>query len=223
MSLELILKDIEDTYVRENFFRVSKYVSEEALLNGEFKFYEAVIPNAATEYKFRHGRDFVPKDIIFLSAEGDQNFSFVFQKFDRDNLVINTSGPVKIRFLAGRYDEEVYQSGGQPFPYVGPNGSGGGSSGSGSFSFYEVGSSQTVVVPLGQEMVVGSDIMVRGNLIVRGRIFQVPDTTDSHGLSWTTIPLTKNVRVPVNRLLFYVSPLRVLGNLMVEGTLKEVS
>lgn len=90
------------------------------------------------------------------------------------------------------------------------------------FSFTTVDIAQTLVVPEGQEMVHSLDVMVRGNLMVRGNTFHIPDSQDL-GFFWTKIPANTRVKVPENRLMLYVSPLLVLGNLMVDGLLKEVS
>jgi hypothetical protein len=91
------------------------------------------------------------------------------------------------------------------------------------FSYTEIESGDTVVIPEGQEMVHAQDLMVRGDLIVRGSTFQIIDETASTGLGWTRIPENRNVIVPINRVLFYFSPFVVEGNLMISGTLKEVA
>lgn len=98
---------------------------------------------------------------------------------------------------------------------------GSGSSSSQNFSYTTIEVGESVTVPSGQEMVHSLDLMVRGDLMVQGNTFQIPD--NDSGFSWTTIPVGTTVRVPVNRVMFYFSPLNVLGNLMVSGTLKEVA
>lgn len=93
------------------------------------------------------------------------------------------------------------------------------------FSVVTINEGETVVVPAGQEMVHRRDLMVRGNLMVYGDTYQIPDTAATVVESpffWTTITETENVTVPENRLLLYVSPLMVRGNLMVSGLLKGV-
>ena len=103
-------------------------------------------------------------------------------------------------------------------------GSGGTSSPSAdNFSYTLIDIGETVIIPENQEMVHVQDLMVRGDLIVRGSTFQIVDETASNGLSWSTIPANKNVNVPVNRVMFYFSPLIVQGNLIVDGILKEVA
>lgn len=90
------------------------------------------------------------------------------------------------------------------------------------FSYIKVESGQDVVVPLNQEMVYRNDLMVEGNLMVRGNTYQIQDPIET-SFFWTTIPNGTTVRVPTNRLMLYSSPLMVQGNLYVDGLLKEVS
>jgi hypothetical protein len=90
------------------------------------------------------------------------------------------------------------------------------------FSKIEIDTGRVVVIPSGQEMLHVRDLMVRGDLIVRGDTYQIPET-DTGGMGWTTIPAGTAVQVPQNRLMLYVTPLNVRGDLMVRGLLKEVA
>jgi hypothetical protein len=101
------------------------------------------------------------------------------------------------------------------------SGSGGGSSGF-SFSFKEISDGNQVAIDQGQQMVVDGDIMVNGDLNVEGEVFQIPDFS-KWAFFWTTIPVNESIRVPANRLMFYLSPFMVDGNLFVEGQLSEVN
>ena len=103
MRLELILKDIRDRWTKENFFRIERFIREQVILDGQFKFYNVEIDRAITELKIPHQLDFVPIDIIDLAVQGDHNYYFVHEKFDQTNMVVTTQGPVKLRFLAGRF------------------------------------------------------------------------------------------------------------------------
>ncbi|MFO0447767.1 MAG: hypothetical protein ACK52I_03595 [Pseudomonadota bacterium] len=94
--------------------------------------------------------------------------------------------------------------------------------GADNFSYTEIDAGQLVTVPAGQEMVHSIDLMVRGDLLVQGNTYHIPDASQA-GFFWTLITVNNAVRVPLNRLMLYVSPLRVDGLLMVEGLLKEVS
>lgn len=105
MALELILKDIVDERVRENFFRIQRFISENILLGTDFKFFEVDIPQASEAYAIPHNLKFAPKDIIALSSDGDYNFYFRSDLNDSKNIYVSTNGPVRLRFLAGRYKQ----------------------------------------------------------------------------------------------------------------------
>jgi hypothetical protein len=106
-SIDLILKDIEDQYVRENFSRLVRYIEAQAILAGNWKFYRIEVDSAVSEQKFKHNLTFVPKDIILLSIDGNKNVDFRFDLFTKENIVYSTQGPAVIRFLAGSYPENV--------------------------------------------------------------------------------------------------------------------
>jgi hypothetical protein len=125
MNLELILKDIDDPYVRENFKRISNIFNTDNLLKGEFKFFEKEIIAANTTILVSHGLNFVPQDIIILSIDGDFNFYFKYQEFDRTNISIYVSGPVKLRFFAGVYKDPNYGRMLSDFTLIPPNASNG--------------------------------------------------------------------------------------------------
>jgi len=106
-NIELILKDIQDPHVRENFLRIFRYLESQTVLNGNFKFFYLEIPNAETNYKFYHGLGFRPKDVILLNAEGDRGPEFRYDLFTKDTMDISVTGPTKLRFLAGSYNYDV--------------------------------------------------------------------------------------------------------------------
>lgn len=117
MRIDLILKDIQDPQARENFDRLVKFVGKQQILDGDWKFYELDIPTGSTNVSFKHNLTFVPIDIILLNAVGDQNFRFKNQQFDNTNIYVDASGPVILRFLAGRYPS--YATGlVRNYPYV---------------------------------------------------------------------------------------------------------
>jgi hypothetical protein len=118
--IDLILKDVKDTYSQENFFRLRKFINEQILFNGDFKFFDITIPSKQTYFKVLHGLSFTPLDIIQLSASGDLNYYFKYQHFDSQYLVIATNGPVRIRFLAGKVSDQLGTKAlVAPFPFVG--------------------------------------------------------------------------------------------------------
>lgn len=119
--VDLILKDIDDPYVRENFFRLKNFFASQVFFDGDFKLFDVSIPAAATRFKIKHGLTFIPVDIITLSVSGDFNFYFRFQEFDRDNIYVTTDGPVRVRFLAGKLKDPIKNKlDTNPFPIVAP-------------------------------------------------------------------------------------------------------
>lgn len=107
-NIDLILKEIEDKYTREDFFRIKNFIDQEVMLSGNFKFHEALFETAVNgDVNFAHNLDFVPTDVIVLSVIGDQNVYFKMDEATRDNLVLSVRGPAKIRFLAGSYSDRL--------------------------------------------------------------------------------------------------------------------
>jgi len=106
-DIELILKEIEQKYSRENFARISRYINSQTILRGQWKLYEKTFESAVTNFKMAHNFDFIPTDIIMLSTIGDRNIYFNFDEFDLTNFDITAAGAVKIRWLAGSYAEQL--------------------------------------------------------------------------------------------------------------------
>lgn len=118
--VDLILKDIDDPYVRENFFRLTNFLNNQVIFDGDFKIFDVTIPAQSEKYKIKHGLSFIPLDIISLSSSGDLNYFFRYQEFDRDNIYVSAHGPVRIRFLAGKLKDPIKnQAQSAPLPFVG--------------------------------------------------------------------------------------------------------
>jgi len=119
--IDLILKDIEDPYIRENFFRLTEFINRQVFFDGDFKLYDVTIPGEFNSFKIRHGLTFIPVDIIMLSVEGNYNLYFRYKDFDKDNMYLNTEGPVRLRFLAGKLkDQTRNQFNTKTLPFVAP-------------------------------------------------------------------------------------------------------
>jgi hypothetical protein len=104
--LDLILKDITDINIRENFFRLTKFLNSQVLFDGKFEFFDIDIPLVSTSYEIKHGLKFIPVDIILLNVEGDFNYYFEYQNFTRTSIFVTTSGPTRLRFLAGKLTKQ---------------------------------------------------------------------------------------------------------------------
>lgn len=114
-AVELIFQEIEDPVIRENFKRLSDFLTQNTPLR-TFKFFEIDIPTPQTNVAVAHGLPYVPLDIVVISAIGNQKYYFLNQFFNAANLYITTSGPVRLRFLAGRYTDPGYEK--APVNYV---------------------------------------------------------------------------------------------------------
>lgn len=118
MQADLALQNIDDPLIRENFYRLLKYFNLQPLMNADFKFFEVDLPKAGTLVSIKHGLNFIPKDIIVLSAIGDNNYYFKYQAFDKTNLYVTNLGPVRLRFLAGNYAAPGLKNGPVEYPFV---------------------------------------------------------------------------------------------------------
>lgn len=105
--IDLIFKDIEDPYVQENFFRLKSFLSDQVIFEGDFKLFDITINRKETKFRIKHGLSFIPADIIALAFEGNGNYYFHYQDFDREYLYVTAHGPVRIRFLAGKLKDPV--------------------------------------------------------------------------------------------------------------------
>lgn len=120
MKLDLVTKDIEDKFTRENFFRLKRELEAQQILDGFWQFFEITFTEGGTLVPIKHGMSFVPKDIIMLSIEGDYNFYFNHAEFDKENLYATLAGPCRVRFLAGSYKNKAYGGASTEIPFIPP-------------------------------------------------------------------------------------------------------
>ena len=104
-KIELILKDISDEYVRENFSRLIAFLGADNVRRTDFKFYEITFQAAASGVKYAHRLGYVPKDIIVTNITNQENVLFNTDQFDRTNFDMDVTGACTVRFFAGRYEE----------------------------------------------------------------------------------------------------------------------
>jgi hypothetical protein len=102
LKLDLNLKDIEDPIVRENFFRLKRFIEEQTILDGFFT-------AAVTSKPVKHNLSFIPKDIVLLSITGDYNAYFNYNDFTSSHIYITAAGPCVIRFLVGTFNKGAYR------------------------------------------------------------------------------------------------------------------
>lgn len=104
--IDLILKEIQDVRVRENFARIQRFLEEQVILDANWRLYEVFFDGPETNYAYKHNLTFIPEDVIVLQVVGDRNVEFNHAKFTRDSIDISVKGPCYIKFLAGRFREE---------------------------------------------------------------------------------------------------------------------
>lgn len=102
---QLLVNEIADTYVRENFKRIAAEFREQVLLRGKFTFFEIEFPNAVTNQKYAHYLGFMPKDIVTTSVRGGGSLTWNYDLFDAQFLNITTTGACTIRAFIGSYTE----------------------------------------------------------------------------------------------------------------------
>lgn len=104
----LVVKEITDIYVRNNFFELSKYFeNQNQFLN--FKFIEFKTDSAVSNLKVPHGLGFLPKDIVRAKVTGTGICTFNHSLFDKQLLDVSTTGPVRVRCFVGTHFRDASQ------------------------------------------------------------------------------------------------------------------
>jgi hypothetical protein len=103
---DIILKDITDPYIRENFFRIQKFFMKFPFFKAEMKHFELIFTKALTSQNVLHGLGFKPTDIIQTFYTGPGVLTWEYDSFDEKNLVVTTTGACKIRAFIGAYRED---------------------------------------------------------------------------------------------------------------------
>lgn len=104
--LKFFIREITDFYVKENFEAISRWVREQNILRGEWKFVEVSVDGAVTEKKIKHGLNCIPKDIIQTYKVGAGSATWEYDKFDREFIYLTTTGQCVVRAFVGLYKEE---------------------------------------------------------------------------------------------------------------------
>jgi len=98
----LLVKEIQDTYLRLNFEKLSQYFTDQNQLL-DFKFYELAFAEAETGFSMAHGLGYIPQDIIITKMQGSGTVTFDYANFDGRFIRMDASGPCRIRFFVGTY------------------------------------------------------------------------------------------------------------------------
>lgn len=106
--INLLVKDVDNEIVRENFRRVQKELTEtQVILKGNWKYFKLTFTGAVTNLKIAHGFNFIPTDVIQTSTSGVGFIQWNYDSFDRTYLDISTSDACVIRAFVGRYEESA--------------------------------------------------------------------------------------------------------------------
>lgn len=100
---KLLRKEIQDEYVQENFKRLMDYGNANPIDRSNFQFFSIEIPEAVSNFKYRHGLGFTPLDVIITNNKNNVNITFNYSSFDSNEISINASGATTLRCLIGRY------------------------------------------------------------------------------------------------------------------------
>lgn len=98
----LVIKEITDTYLRQNFQSLSDYFSKENQFLG-FKFFDLNFTDAVANTKVKHGLTTIPEDAVVTKIVGTGSVTFNFGLFDAENMDLTVTGPCRIRFYIGSY------------------------------------------------------------------------------------------------------------------------
>ena len=106
---QILLREIQDVYIRQNFSNLFDYFSNQNQLL-DFKFFDLSFPEAEENYKLQHGLGVVPQDLIVTKISGAGIVKFNRGKFTKDELDITVTGPSKVRFFVGSYWKEKFST-----------------------------------------------------------------------------------------------------------------
>lgn len=115
VGVKLSLKEIADSYIRENFKRLQDYF-DGVNSSEEFQAVDLQVQSAVTELKIRlPSGSGVPKDIILtkLIASSGVKLRFHWGLFTDGQIVVSTTGAARARFLVGTAKNELAIQDGQ--------------------------------------------------------------------------------------------------------------
>jgi hypothetical protein len=101
-SPTLLIKEITDTYLKQNFKNLSAYFQSNNQLLG-FNFFEVNLTKATTNYLLSHGLPYTPQDVIITRVTGPGVATFNYGLFDSKHVNITTTDACRLRFFVGTY------------------------------------------------------------------------------------------------------------------------
>lgn len=98
----LVVKEITDAYIRQNFDALRKYFNENNQLYG-FKYFEVEFSDAVTNYRQAHGLQTSPQDLIITNMTGAATIDFNKGLFSLTEFDMTVSAACKVSFFLGTY------------------------------------------------------------------------------------------------------------------------
>ncbi len=98
--------NINPVVLRDTLEDLNELVEANIFSRFEGKFYTLTYTGAVTDELFKHGLNFIPKDVILLSSNPSTvtvAFKYESESWDSTNIVLTTNGAVTIRAFIGRY------------------------------------------------------------------------------------------------------------------------
>lgn len=119
---ELIINQIEDVYLKRNFFLLDEYFKKQNQLL-DFKFFSVKFTDGSLTQSVNHGLKFIPFDIILLGMTNNASVAFKVGLFTATKMEITVDKPCTLRFFAGKYfnQEDNYQPESTDKVVYGPN------------------------------------------------------------------------------------------------------
>lgn len=111
MRSKLLSDLVMDPVVRDNMRSLEQYLSQEILLNAQWRLIEISFTGNISNFTYRHKLGFKPTDVIETSRFGTGSIAYNYQRFTDEVIDLTTSGtsssdPLIVRFLVGRLKED---------------------------------------------------------------------------------------------------------------------
>ncbi len=105
MKLTLLIRDIADRYVRENFQAIDRHLRGQKILSPNWEFVKINVTVAVTNFKIKHGLGAVPKDVLQTSLVGAGSLTWNYNLFTTEYLDVTTTGACTARAFIGSHED----------------------------------------------------------------------------------------------------------------------
>jgi len=102
--MKLLLSNLADRLVIENFRIVQETINAQPILRGSWKFYELEF-GAGMNQRISHGLGFLPKDVITTQVSNSEAVVWNYGSFTSEFIDVTVSGACTVRAFIGRYGE----------------------------------------------------------------------------------------------------------------------